>query len=137
MHIGRWEITKRGRPCDFLRFMYYGMIKPVSIILGKAPSKPVRALGDTPNIMGKGKGNLKTNVRSGRFNNLLKYHVQQTFWSLLQVYDHHWKIMSYNVMKIWHNLSPQTLMWKVRSYDESINRVSAFVGWQMSGTQFW
>jgi hypothetical protein len=79
MHIGRWEITKRGRPCDFLRFMYYGMIKPVPIILGKAPSNPIRALGDTPNIMGKGKGNLNTNVWSGRFNNLLKYHVQQTF----------------------------------------------------------
>jgi hypothetical protein len=59
--------------------MYYGMIKPVPIILGKAPSKPVRVLGDTPNIMGKGKGNHDTNVWSGRFNNLLKYHVKQTF----------------------------------------------------------
>jgi hypothetical protein len=59
--------------------MYHGMIKPMPIILGKAPSKAVRALDDTPNIMRKGKGNHDTNVWGGRFNNLLKYHVQQTF----------------------------------------------------------
>jgi len=29
----------------------------------------------------------------------IKIHVEQTFCSLLQVYYHHWKIMSYNVAK--------------------------------------
>jgi hypothetical protein len=47
-------------------------------------------------------------VLGGRFNNLKKENVQQRFWSLLQVFNHHQKIISYNVIK---NLSPQTLMW--------------------------
>lgn len=39
------------------------------------------------------------------------------FWSLLWVYDYHWKIMSYSVVKNkkWHHLPPQTLMFAIKA----------------------
>jgi hypothetical protein len=40
-------------------------------------------------------------VWDGRFNDLNKNsYPTNTFWSSLQAYDHHQKIMSYNVVKI-------------------------------------
>jgi predicted double-glycine peptidase len=43
---------------------------------------------------------------------LLEIHVQENIWSFLQMYDHHLKIMSYNIVKkMTKNLPPQTIMW--------------------------
>jgi len=53
-------------------------------------------LGDTPNLMGKGASHPMT-LRScgGRFNDFTQNLCStDTFWSLLQMYDYHWKIMS-------------------------------------------
>jgi len=47
--------------------------------------------------------------RSGVANStiFLKFHVQQRFCLLVPMYDHLWKIMSYNVIEKWHNLPPR------------------------------
>lgn len=64
-----------------------GIVKPQPIMLGNVPGKPFTARARPfPHIK----------VRGGRFyNSFQTIHVQQRFYSSLQVCDHYWNIMSH------------------------------------------
>ncbi len=102
---------------SFWVFLYYRMVKHLCL-LGWARDQANLSCHNThnlhgplPNIMGTGsairchqglgwqiQGFSKTSCSAG------------TFWSLLQVYDHHWKSMSKMWSRKWPNLPPNTLM---------------------------
>lgn len=81
--------------------MYCGMVKTMPIMLGTVPGEPIRVseLGDAPNIRARARSFHDIKKWGSRFNTLDKIQVQQASWSLLQGYDHHRKMISYNVVK--------------------------------------
>ncbi len=80
--------------------MYNGMVKPMAITLGKAPMSLLRRARWHTQHNGQQQAYSTTLKGVDRFIHPNKnLSSTDTLWSLLWAADHHWKIISYNVIK--------------------------------------